>query len=260
MKNVYMNEAAPDGAESGGGSLISEAAPVTESAPAQVTETPEAAPVNDGPAVERPEWVLDKYATEDRSIEEAIGEQAKAYVELQKQFGGFEGAPDEYELTMPEGVEADIDTESDDYKKFIEIARTRNMNNETANELFQMFVESQHEQLGGIEANKQEQLALLGDKAKERIGAVVSWASNNLASEDMEVLESMTHTADQIQVLERIIGKTRNSPTPKTHEMNPAPQGFTQADFNAAIGSDKFKTDPAYRAEIRKKAAQLFPS
>lgn len=36
---------------------------------------------------ERPEWLQDKYLSEDRSVEDAIQEQAKAYTELQKKLG-----------------------------------------------------------------------------------------------------------------------------------------------------------------------------
>jgi hypothetical protein len=76
----------------------------------------------------------------------------------------------------------------------------------------------------------------------------------------MSVLESMTVRADQIEVLEKIIGKTRNTPTPKTHEVNSAPQGYSQNDYHRDVGSDRFRTDPGFRAEVRKKAAMLFPS
>ena len=36
---------------------------------------------------QRPEWLQDKYMSDERSIEDAIAEQAKAYTELQKKLG-----------------------------------------------------------------------------------------------------------------------------------------------------------------------------
>jgi len=44
---------------------------------------------NNGPAIERPEWLLDKYATGERSQDEAIIEQAKAYKEAEKRLVAF---------------------------------------------------------------------------------------------------------------------------------------------------------------------------
>ena len=110
---------------------------------------------------------------DDRSIEDAISEQAKGYNEIRQKLGAFTGAPEEYELTMPEGVDMDLDTESEGYQKFIELAKNSNMNNETANQLFQMYVEAQHEQFNNETSNREEQMALLGDKAQERIGNVL---------------------------------------------------------------------------------------
>ena len=47
------------------------------------------------PALERPEWLQDRYLAGNRGIEDAIAEQAKGYNELRKQLGGFTGAPEE---------------------------------------------------------------------------------------------------------------------------------------------------------------------
>jgi hypothetical protein len=251
MKYRLMNEMEGDGAAEGSGSLLSTAAPVAEA-----VEAPVAAP---GPAVERPEWLLDKYATNDREQSEAISEQAKAYVELQKQFGGFTGAPEEYEFTMPEGVEGDVDTELEAFQQFTTLAKEANMSQETAQQLFGIFVGYQNQIDSQYETDLSAQKEMLGPQADQRIQSIASWAGNNLTSDDMSVLESMTTTAAQVETLERIIGKTRNSPIPKTHEVTAAPSGFSQHDFEKAVNSDRFKTDAGYRAEIRKKASQLFP-
>jgi hypothetical protein len=249
-----MNEMEGDGAAEGSGSLLSTAAPVAEAAP--VVEAPVVAP---GPAVERPEWLLDKYATDGREQAEAISEQAKAYVELQKQFGGFTGAPEEYEFAMPEGIEGEVDTDLEAFQQFTALAKEANMSQETAQQLFGIFVGYQNQIDSQYETDLNAQKEMLGPQADQRIQSIASWAGNNLTGEDMAVLESMTTTAAQVETLERIIGKTRNSPIPKTHEVTAAPTGFTQHDFEKAVNSDRFKTDAGYRAEVRKKASQLFP-
>lgn len=259
MKYRLMNEMESDGAAEGSGSLLSTAAPVEAAA---APAAPAAAPVAEqapGPAVERPEWLLDKYAPEGKDQAEAISEQAKAYVELQKQFGGFTGAPEEYEFSMPEGIEGSVDTELEAFQQFTELAKEANMSQDTAQQLFGIFVGYQNQVDSQYETDLNAEKERLGPQADQRIQSIASWAGNNLATEDMEVLESMTTTAAQVETLERIIGKTRNSPIPKTHETSAAPTGFTQHDFATAVASDRFKTDASYRAEIRKKAAQLFP-
>lgn len=251
-KFVYMNEAGADGAEGGTTMDVTPSAP-----PSSLINGVEA---SKGPSVERPEWVLDKYATEDRSVEEAISEQAKAYVELQKQFGGFTGAPENYELAMPEGIEGEIDTELPQYQQFLEIAKNANMNQDTAQNLFNLFVEYQNENFGKDDIDLNAQKELLGPEADKRIQNLVSWAGNNLDQDDMATLESMTMTADQVQVLEKIIAKTRNTPTPKTHEVNAPVKGYSESDFHKDVGSERYRTDPKFRAEVRKRGAQLFGS
>lgn len=226
------------------------------SAAPEAVETTEAA---EAPAVERPEWLLDKYVSDDRDMDASIQEQARAYTELQKQFGGFTGAPEEYEFTLPEGVEGEIDQEMDAYKQFTELARDANMSQETAQGLFNIFVGYQNTMTQQFETDVNAEKEKLGPQADQRIGAVAQWANANLEPADMEVLQSMTMTADQIGVLERLIGKTRNSSIPKTHEVNSPVAGFSEHDFREAVASERYQKDAGYRNEIRKKAAALFP-
>lgn len=254
MKQVLMNEAVADTGEGGD----SGAAVAPESGSLMSGVSPNAEPANNGPAVERPEWVLDKYATEDRSTEEAISEQAKAYVELQKQFGAFTGAPEDYEMALPEGIEGEIDTELPQYQAFLEIAKDSNMNNETANKLFGLFVDYQNTVTGQMDTDLNAQKELLGPNADQRIQSLAQWGGSNLEPGEMATLESMTHTADQIMVLEKLISKTRNTPTPKSHQVTTPRGGYSESDFHKDVGSDRYRTDPKFRAEVRKKGASLF--
>lgn len=230
-----------------------------------LTSAPEAAATveqqveSNGPAVERPDWLLDKYATDDREMSEAISEQAKAYVELQKQFGGFTGAPEEYQFNMPEGIEGDVDTELDAYKQFTEFAREQNMSQEAAQGLFNIFVGYQNNMIEQMQTDFNVEKEKLGPNADARIGAVMQWSQANMDNEQMAILETMTTSADQIAVLEHLISKTRNSPVPKTHEVSAPVTGYTQSDFSRDVNSERYTTDAAFRAEVRKKAAGLFP-
>ncbi len=256
MKYPLMNEAVA--AEGSGEVSGSESGSLLSAAP-EAAATVEQQVASQGPAVERPEWLLDKYATDDRDTSEAISEQAKAYVELQKQFGGFTGAPESYEFSMPEGVEGEVDTELDAYKQFTEFAREQNMSQEAAQGLFNIFVGYQQSMESQFQTDFNTEKEKLGPTADERIGAVAQWTHANLEPDDISILETMTTTADQISVLEKLIGKTRNTPIPKTNQVTAPVTGFTKHDFDTAVASERFRNDPSYRAEIRKKAAALFP-
>ena len=75
--------------------------PVEEAAAEEVVESTEveAAAPEEG---EKPEWLKDKY----KSVED----QAKAYAELEKKFGGFTGSPEgDYEMKVPEGISGEFD-------------------------------------------------------------------------------------------------------------------------------------------------------
>lgn len=252
MKHQLMNEAE---AHEAGGSLLS-GAPEATATQEQITDSPS----NAGPSVERPEWLLDKYVSDERDVNESIAEQAKAYVAAQKQLGGFTGAPeDDYVFNMPEGIEGDIDTELDAYKQFTEFAREQNMSQESAQGLFNIFVGYQNSMEQQFMTDFNMEKEKLGPTADQRIAQVAQWTNANLEPDDVAILETMTTTADQIQVLEKLIGKTRNSPVPKTHEVSAPVTGYSQSDFHRDVGSERYKTDPAFRAEVKKKGTALFP-
>ena len=251
MKYRLMNEMPSEGSADGMPADNSVAEP-SSLLNAGVTETT-------GPAVERPEWLLDKYVTDERGLDESIAEQAKAYTELQKQFGGFTGAPEEYEFSLPEGIEGEIDTELEAYAQFTELAREANMSQETAQKLFNIFVGYQNQMNSQFQIDMNQQKEALGPKADERLGSLARWAGANLAPEDMPAFESLVMTADQVSVLEKVIAKTRNSAIPKTNEVESTVKGYTRYEFDQDVNSERFKTDADFRANVRKKAAGLFP-
>ena len=108
-------------------------------------------------ALERPEWLQDRYLQGDRGIDEAIAEQAKGYNEIRKQLGGFTGAPEEYEFSLPEGIEGEIDENLPALQDFVDLAQKSNMSNETAQELFNIFVNYQQSIINEIGADAQQQ-------------------------------------------------------------------------------------------------------
>ena len=209
-------------------------------------------------ALERPEWLQDRYLQGDRGIEEAIAEQAKGYNEIRKQLGGFTGAPEEYEFSLPEGIEGEIDENLPALQDFVDLAQKTNMSNETAQELFNIFVNYQQSIINEIGADAQQQKQLLGENADQRLAQLSGWGMNNLTPEDMEAYQSMLTTASQVQLMEKIIGKTRGTQMHKTGETSAMPT-FTEDDFRRAVQTDRYKTDPAYRQEVLRKAQAILP-
>jgi hypothetical protein len=221
------------------------------------TTTEEVGDNNNAPAIDRPEWLLDKYATGERSQDEAIIEQAKAYKEAEKRLGSFLGAPEEYSLTLPDGVEGDVDTELAAYQEFIEEAKKSNMNNDTAQRLFNIFVGYQQSMVNQLETDYTEQRKLLGENADDRIRGLVSWAGNNLSEEQVEVMHTMTMTADQVEVLEAMISKTRNSKLPGSQQAPTLQESYSWDDYHKAVGDPRYKTDKVFRERHKRLASQL---
>lgn len=212
---------------------------------------------DNGPAIERPEWLLDKYATGERSQDEAIMEQAKAYKEAEKRLGAFVGSPEEYSLALPDGMDGDVDTELQAYQEFMEIAKDSNMNNDTAQKLFEVFVGYQNQMVNQLETDYTEQRKLLGTNADDRISNLVSWAGNNLSEQQVEIMHTMTMTADQVEVLEAVISKTRNSKLPGSQQAPALQESYSWDDYHKAVGDPRYKTDSAFRQKHKRLASQL---
>jgi len=202
---------------------------------------------------EPPEWLDPKYMESGKTLDEAIEAQAKVLPGMRKLMGGFTGAPEEYEFTMPEGVEGEIDTELAQYKAFTELAKDANMSNETANKLFGIFASYQKDQIGHVQNDLNAQKSALGSNADERITNVARWAASNLSEKDNSTLESMTYSADQIEVLERMIEKTRGTSVVSPHATDQKPAGFGQDDFARAVKDDRYLNDKDYRNDIMAK-------
>jgi len=228
----------------------------------EVTTTPTNTPVDqveEAPIEETPEWFkADKYKT--------VEDQAKAYVDLEKQFGGFTGAPDDYEVTLAEGVEYELDPEDGLLKDFTEFAKESGMNNDTYNKFVNRFVE---QELANIQADEKlaadhvaEQMKALGDKGEARLQNVASWAKAQLGSEDLynKFAAGLTD-AGMVEVFEMIMDKTGNAPQGTSHQQPPAPQvtmeQINEMQFAVDEHGNRKMQNPEYAARVRKMYEQL---
>jgi len=194
---------------------------------------------------EKPEWFKDsKY--------KSIADQAKAYTGLEAKLGGFTGAPDEYESSMPEGIEGELNTDDPMLETFTQWAKDNQLNQEAFTSLQHMFIQNQYDNQG---SNVESELAALGDNAKSRLQNISDFAKANLSEDEYEGILDATTTAKGVKAVEALIAKSRlNIPT------NPAETdtGLSHSDIKARMSDPRYASDPAFRAETSKMYERKF--
>jgi len=210
-----------------------------------------------------PDWFKgDKY--------KSVSDQAKAYNELEGRFGAFTGAPESYEFALSEQLtEAGVELASDDplIAQFTEMAKEANMSQDMANQLVNMFVESEYAKSGASEeaetARIAEEMAKLGDNAHQRVSNIENWAKANLTPEQVEGLTEMATTAASVTALEALIAKSKNAPM-QTADVNPV-SAISRQELEALQfakdenGNRKMQVDPEYRRMVQQKWAEAMP-
>lgn len=241
MTEEVQNEAAAESLLSG-----------VEAPAEEPTETPEG---------ENPEWFLaDKY--------NSIEDQAKAYPELASKFGGFTGAPDEYELTLAEGIEYDIADDDPLLADFKEMAKAQNMSQDAFNKFANIYIEQQiaHEKLTEEAASTHvaEQMKALGDKGEARLQNVAQWAKAQLGDEGLYAkFADGLQSAGMVEVFEALMSATGNAPQ-NTHRQTPAAPAVTVEELHALqfekdeFGNRKMSVDPEHRAKVEELHKQLY--
>ena len=228
---------------------MSEAAEETlidDSVPAEVAEAPAETTLEAVPDGEKPEWLKDKYKT--------VEDQAKAYSDLEKKLGAFTGAPEDgYELTLPEGIEGQFDTEDPRLAWFQEAAKNSNMSQEAFTEMLHGFV--QHE-VQSTSVNRDSELAQLGPNASARLKNLSDWGQANLTPDVYEGMKALATTAAGVQTLEAIVAQTREARIPTGQET--VKTGISEAELQQMVANPEYKTNPAYRKKVEAEFSQFY--
>ena len=171
---------------------------------------------------ELPDWFkADKY--------KSIADQAKAYTELEKRFGGFKGAPkDGYQ--PPEGIEPD-DALFAELKTF---AEETNMSQDAFDRAWGLL-QAQSEAVE--EVSLEAEMAKLGDNATGRIKHVEQFMKNNLDPETYERLRYAVNSAESVELVEALIKSTAPAKLPIDGVVEPG--GITWQ----AIEAEMYKKD-----------------
>lgn len=198
---------------------------------------------------EKPEYFKDsKYKT--------VAEQAKAYTELEKRFGGFVGAPQEgYQLAE------ELSALSDDpsVKSVLDILKESNASNDLANKLIGTYVESQKQAAEQAIAREME---LLGENRDYRINSVKEFANANIPQHLQDAFNSMVTSAAHIEVVETLMKRMQGSAVAPE---NTSPKSSVSAE---SLREMMFKTnengqllssiDPEYKRKVDKAYADFY--
>ena len=217
-----------------------EAAPAEEASPWYVSEGVEG-------TGDKPGFMLDKYGS--------MSDQAAAYPELAKKLGGFTGAPDDYEVTMPEGLEGEFVQDDVMMNTFKEWGKETGLSQEHFNTLMHAFVNNE---VTVAEANKEQELAAIGDNAGKRLQNISDYAKANLSEEDYDGILAATTTAAGVKAVEALIAQTRGYKIPKNDAE--VDTGISHSDIKERMKDPRYQTDPAFRAETSKLYERKFGS
>jgi len=171
---------------------------------------------------DQPEWYkADKY--------KSISEQAKAYTELEKKFGGFTGSPkDGYSVV--EGVESDDEL----WQELVSFGENNNMSQSALNDAWALL--SAQEQ-AVEEVSMELELQKLGDNGVERVKVVEQYMKNNLDGDSYEKLRYAVNSAESVELIEALIKSTAPAKLPIDGYVQPG--GVEWSDIEAEM----FKKD-----------------
>ena len=194
-----------------------------------------------------PEWFKsDKYKT--------VSDQAKGYGELESKFGSFTGSPKDgnYEIEGVDFAENPL----------MSIVAEWGAVNQLSNDGLAGLVEKVNElAMSQVEQDATAAKEALGDRADERLGNISQWAKNNLAPEEFEQFKGLAQTAGQVEVIEKLIGMTKNSKLVKADTTKAVTETAEEELAKMQLATDKdgkrMMDDPDYRKKYNAKKAQL---
>lgn len=190
---------------------------------------------------DQPEWYkADKY--------KSVAEQAKAYTELEKKFGGFTGAPkDGYSVI--EGVESDDAL----WQELVSFGEKTNMSQSAMNDAWDLL--SAQDQ-AAEEVSMEVELQKLGDNGVERVKVVEQYMKNNLDGDTYERLRYAVNSAEAVELIEALVKSTAPAKLPIDGYIEPG--GLTWEDIESEMykksdnGQSLRSVDPNHEAKIQR--------
>lgn len=191
-----------------------------------------------------PEWFKgDKY--------KSVSDQAKAYTDLEKRFGGFKGAPESYQL--PE----EVDNDASYVQMLTEIGKKTNMSQDTFGELLEL---GEAMLSAKMDVDRQAELDLLGPDAESRLNSIDAFMRNNLGDK-YDYFKDFANSAKAVELIEALTAATAPSKLPI--DSQPAVEQVTQDQIEEmmtrkdANGQILFETSESYREKVYQAMARM---
>ncbi len=184
---------------------------------------------------DQPEWFKsDKY--------KSVQAQAEAYNALESKLGAFTGAPDEYALNVPEGLEGEFTADDPLLVAAQEFAKDSNMNQESFDKMVDIYLSGTVESPEAMQATMDQQLVeVLGDNHAQRISQVSGALSNMLDADTYKEIAPFASTPQAIRLVEAVILATAPKVSPLEGGANP--EGFTKAGLDK-LRNERFADGP----------------
>lgn len=195
---------------------------------------------------ERPEWLKEKY--------KSIADQAKAYNEIEKKLGKFQGAPEEYDLSIPDKPDFSFEEGDPILSDFLKFAKESNASQEFVTKALEHYVKAQE----FYAPDPVVEMEKLGINAKAEVAQLTDWANQRLTKEEFETFKGLVTTAEAFRVMQKLRRVTTSqNETAVTNNIKSEPQ-ISERQLLEMIGDPRFGTDPLYRKEVEQKAAKVW--
>lgn len=202
-----------------------------------------------------PEWFKDdKY----KSVED----QAKAYGELEKRAGAFSGAPDDdYMVPQVDGLDDGVLVDNPMVAWFKQVAREKNLNQETFEDFIGGYLRTEQEM---IAYSRNAEMNALGDNRAARLSDLGDWGQANLDTDQWEIFKGVASTAVGVDLLETLIGKTREAKLARDPSAQPAGSANTAEELRQMRyatnenGQLRMAVEPDYKNQVDKAYAELY--
>ncbi len=201
---------------------------------------------------DKPEWYkTEKYKT--------VQDQAEAYNALESKFGSFAGAPESYELNVPEGLEGEFDDDDPLLAGAREMAKEMGMDQTGFDKMVSLYLSNSIETPEDQQSAMATQLVeVLGPKHEQRISQVSGALSNLLDADTYKEIAPFANTPQAIRLVEAVILASAPKVPPVDGGANP--EGVTKARLNemrAEVIQDgpnkgelRWHKDPDFRKQI----------
>lgn len=190
---------------------------------------------------ERPTYLLEKFKT--------VADQAKSFNELEKRFGSFKAAPENYSLEMNEERLA-VDGENPFVKEFLSMAQEGNASQEFVSKTLDLISRYEEQKMPNFDKERE----LLGPEGEQMTNRVTKWLGKQFDQETMEWMGQRFRTAQDIQFLDKLIGKIPQVAIPSS-TMQPPKRAETTEEIQREMleNNDKYLSDAIYRKSIQER-------